>query len=184
MQYRLFFAFSVPPEIARTIAQAQAELKKRLNSIKIAWTSPDTFHVTVHFLGAVDDKQLPDIARMAGLTARRQSAFFYTLNRLDVFPNFFSARVLTLSLTGGDPTSQEIHFQLLRGLDQLGIAVNTRPWIPHITLGRIKSRLTHVRLPDVLVPPATWPVTSIDLMSSDLRSDGPVYTKLNSFSLT
>lgn len=184
MQYRLFFAFPVPPEITKRIASLQTGLKERLNGSKITWTSPETFHVTVHFLGSVDDTKLPAIVRMAALTARRQSAFFYTLNRLDVFPNFFSARVLTLSLMGGDPTSQEIHFQLLRGLQQLRITVNRRPWMPHITLGRIKSRLTNVRLPDVVVPPATWPITSIDLMSSELRPEGAVYTKLESFSLT
>lgn len=184
MKHRLFLAFPVPGEVAGQIADFQKKLKSSFNQSKIVWIDPATFHVTIHFLGNVDDSLLPEIKRIVELTARRQSAFFYKLNRLEVFPNIFSARVLTVSLLGGGAESQEIHFQLLRCLDQLRIAVNRRPWIPHITLGRIKSRLTRMRLPDIAVPDLTWPVTSLDLMSSDLRTDGPMYTRLQSFSLT
>ena len=75
-----------------------------------------------------------------------------------------------------------------RQLQTLGFAREDRPFRPHVTLARIKSRPPEELKTLVLTHEDTdfgeFPVAAIELIQSELRPNGPVYTVLNTVQLS
>lgn len=112
-------------------------------------------HLTLHFLGAVPAARLPELR--AGLHLPRQP-FTLCLDRPARWPN--GAAVLTPSVV--PPALAALHAALGERLERLGLAIETRTFRPHVTLGR---RAGDARSP-VLIDPVRWPVQGHVLVAS------------------
>ena len=58
---RTFIAFNTPEAIRESITAFQSELRN--SGADVRWESSDKFHVTIKFLGNVDESQLPGLTR-------------------------------------------------------------------------------------------------------------------------
>ncbi len=147
----------------------------------VRWCGAHQLHVTLKFLGDVPDHQLPGICDAVSAAARQIEPFAVTLGRLGCFPNERNPRVLWCGID--DP--EQGCARWLAAADplfgRLGLATDSRPLHPHITLGRSRSgegsRLMQRALADVPGPPAaTMPVEQVVLFQSDLSPRGARYT--------
>ncbi len=155
----------------------------RADGRDVTWTAPDKLHVTLRFLGEVEDAHLPAVCEIVQRVSASHSPFSIALTALGAFPSTSRPRVLWCGVS--DPTrgcaawarEAEPHFQ------SLGFAPETRDYHPHVTLGRARSPQGSSTLRRLLeTPPEVEPwesfVEEIVLFSSDMDRRGLVYTPL------
>jgi 2'-5' RNA ligase len=146
--------------------------------------APDTLHVTVKFLGNVEDPSLPAI--IAGLRAASSGVGEFELNvtGLHYLPDHRRPRVLAVSLDEPPPIAT-LFGRVEDACAKLGFRREGRPLHPHITIGRFKHPPPrHVPpLDDANVPATGWTVRSLTLLESHLGPGGPTYSPLTEFPL-
>ncbi len=170
-------------DVAATIHAALVDLKRELSQTGAAvrWVRDDGLHATVKFLGGVPEAALPavrDALRGALGAAVRMTAAVHGLGE---FPTPQRPRVVWVGLEC--PPLADIATAVDAALAPLGFATPTRPFQPHITLGRVKGMRGWARLDAVLRAHCTsdfgaCELTELVAYRSDLRRDGAVYTKL------
>jgi RNA 2',3'-cyclic 3'-phosphodiesterase len=163
---RLFIAAWPPTDVLDAV-----EALDRPERAGVRWTTREQWHVTLRFLGAVDDVDLVETS----------------LRGVGTLPSAASAGPQTTRL------GRSLAVLPVSGLDRLAGAVvdltasfgeppDTRPFFGHITLARAKPG---VKLGGLVGAPisASWPVTELALVASDLHPTGAKYTVVARFPL-
>ncbi len=173
---RVFIAVPVPADVADVLAGLE-----RPTVAGLRWTTPEQWHVTLRFLGEVDD---PDplcraLARVPGLLADAQEAVLGPITAW--FPG---RRVLHLPVRGVEPSAAAVGRVLAEDADvDAAIDDDLRPFVGHLTLARVRGeRPGPGRLAGVPVH-AEWVVDSMMLMGSTLGPGGARYETLASVPL-
>jgi RNA 2',3'-cyclic 3'-phosphodiesterase len=176
---RLFIGIPLPGEYARIIAAVQNRWKKRLAS-KVTWVRPELVHLTLKFLGDVDEGRVPDI--VSAMEAAARESFEARGGLGGVFPDRGAPRVVWVGLERGGEECAGCFRCLDEGLARAGFAPESRPFRPHLTVARIKAAdrgddwLGLLRDLD-----AKWPeftVERIVLWQSVLSASGPQYLRV------
>lgn len=178
---RAFVAVELPGTLKPRIEQVEAQLPRAgLKHVK-----PAQVHITLKFLGDVNEAQVEAISRaLSQVTCR---SFDARVKGVGVFPGMRAPRVVWL---GAEGNFDELHAEVERVLTPLGFGKDDRKFVPHATLARIKflKKEDSLRLGEVLssladVDMGTIRVGSISLKKSTLMPDGPVYETLNELKL-
>ncbi len=106
-------------------------------------TSPRNLHLTVAFIGPIDDQRFGDVAGL--LAATRPSSFTLVLDRLDAF---VSQRVLFRAPSRCPAELLDAQQMLIARLAAAGVPVDQRPFRPHVTLARRCDRAALAALVD------------------------------------
>ncbi|MFG1403191.1 RNA 2',3'-cyclic phosphodiesterase [Xanthobacter sediminis] len=126
---RLFTAIEIPPDVG----QGLSFLRGGLSGAR--WIDPENYHVTLRFIGDVDDATGRDIMEM--LAAVRRPAFDLMLQGLDQFggrkPRSLFAAVKAT------PALVELQAEQERILQRLGLGAEGRNFRPHVTLARLRD---------------------------------------------
>jgi 2'-5' RNA ligase len=125
---RLFIAVGVTPDVADDLMIISSGIPGA------RWQKPDQLHLTLHFLGEVEGAAVRDVKDMLD-ECIRVDAFQAQLAGCGVFPHRGPPRVLWLGLDGAQAMN-EMHRQLARGLDEIGVEFERRRFFPHLTLAR------------------------------------------------
>jgi RNA 2',3'-cyclic 3'-phosphodiesterase len=133
---RLFFAIELGDVLRSALDHAVAPL--RAAEPALAWVRPERLHLTMKFMGDVDDEGLARLARAADAVAARHRPFEMTLGGVGAFPNFRRARVVWMGVAG-DPRLELLHHDLELACGEEGFELEGRPFRPHITLARVRS---------------------------------------------
>ncbi len=193
---RTFLAVEVSNEVRTAIAQVQDDLKQRLaghlpTDIRMAWGQPNSFHLTIRFLGNTDKQLLDPMREAMAIVRRSHPTIQIPLDRLQAFPNLQKPRVLWVGPSEQWRTSEAarqltaLHREIEACCHSLGFAPDDKLFNPHLTLARIKAGEREVgqwlaqsgvcerplSLGEVRIGPLV-------LVKSSLRPTGPVYTKL------
>jgi 2'-5' RNA ligase len=96
-------------------------------------------HVTLEFLGEIDPGRTPTIGEALARAAVGVSAFPLGLRGVGVFPNAGRPRVVWAAVDVGRAELETLHDRVDRELAGLGFAVETRRFVPHVTLFRVRS---------------------------------------------
>ena len=160
---RLFFA-AMPDPAARERLCALADATARAAGGRAS--APDTLHLTIVFVGTVDDA-LAAAVRDAG-DAMRWERYALTL---DTLGSFARAGIAWAAPQRVPEALERQNRDLVAALAARGVATETRPYRPHVTLARRCA--APVSAP--IDPPIAWPVDGVVLMSSRLLSEGPRY---------
>ncbi|MCF8060906.1 MAG: RNA 2',3'-cyclic phosphodiesterase [Deltaproteobacteria bacterium] len=185
MGIRSFLAFSLPAEIRSVVEQAHEALKDASRDVK--WVRPASIHLTVVFLGSVDEEAIPDLSRAARGVCAEFGPFRLAVRGAGFFPNPRRPRVIWLGLEGDVERMGMLRDALQEALAPFGIEPERRPFRPHLTLGRFrKGGFMDDRLAAAMEgwTEATSPDCLLDelvLFKSDLRRGGAVYTALDRF---
>lgn len=176
---RAFVAIDVPDEIKRTVSAVSEQLAVTLPERSVRWVKPNAMHLTLRFLGDTAETLVPALGDALDTAVAGHAAFTLRLGELGTFPNPQRPRVVWLGVVPVPPAPDEALRRLKTSLDEallpLGWEMEQKPFTAHLTLGRVRDggRLTLPARPDV--PPASFRVTAIHLIESDLRPDGPRY---------
>ena len=193
---RVFLAVELSHALQAELALVQQELKHRIEpemkrDVRISWAQPDSIHLTLKFLGDMDEQGVDPLLVAVEQAIGRQTAVNVPLDRLGAFPRPQSPRVLWVGPSenwerGAEAKRiAEIHGAIEQACEDLGFLRETKPFSPHLTLARIKvgERQVGVALAkggvlDRPISLGSLAVESVVLMKSELKPTGSVYTKL------
>jgi 2'-5' RNA ligase len=181
---RAFVAVLLPDAIRRRLAEEIEVLRRHASGV--AWTAEPNLHVTLKFLGHVDEARLPDVAAALGAAAT-VATFDVEVCGLGAFPGATRPRVLWAGAPGS-PAFGRLAEAVDGALVALGFAPEERGFTPHVTLGRVRQPRRDVALTAALEAAAARPfgtlrVDRVVLMRSDLSPRGVRYTELAAVAL-
>ena len=193
---RAFLAVELSQELQAGLATVQQELKHRIEpelkrDMRISWTQPASIHLTLKFLGDMDEQAIDPLLVVVEQAIGSQIAVNVPLERLGAFPRPQSPRVLWVGpLENWDRGAEakriaEIHGAIEQACEGLRFLRETKPFSPHLTLARIRvgerqvgAALAKGGVLDRPLSLGSLAVESVVLMKSELKPTGSVYTKL------
>ena len=179
---RLFFAIELAGTLLDLLDEATDTL--RAEAPELAWVAREKRHLTLKFLGDVDEAQVPKLTAAADGAASRHGRLEMTVREVGAFPNFRRARVVWIGVEQ-DPRLELLHHDLESHCEQEGFEVEGRPFRPHITLARVRAPLPVERMRGLarvarsVRVRAAVPVEHITLFESTLAPTGAHYRRLH-----
>lgn len=182
---RLFVALKTPHDARGKIAVVRDAL--RATRADVHWEPDPKLHCTLKFLGDTDERQVPEIWVAIESVAAPLTAFPVTYRTVGAFPTRRNPRVVWVGMNDPEGILVRLQHDLDHALGSLGIAEDDRPFHPHVTIGRVRGQknlrnlITTAETITFESVPAR--IDEVDLVRSELRPGGSVYTILKSFSL-
>jgi 2'-5' RNA ligase len=180
MAIRAFLAVELPEPAREAAAALARDLARRSEGVR--WARPESYHVTLHFLGDVAPEAIPALARSVGRAVAAVAPFALGLGAPHLFPDARRPRVVALGLEPED-VLRELAEAASRGVAAAGLPVEARPFRAHLTLGRIRERGARVGLPASAPRAPAWDVREVILFRSELRPEGARHTPLERLAL-
>jgi len=180
---RTFIGVDIGKTIRDRAVALQEKLSPSTNGVK--WVEPQNLHVTLLFLGEVDDREIPAVCRAVSEQTAEHLPFEISVEKLGCFPHPRRPRVIWIGVGEGAQELGTLH----DGLEPLLLALGCyrreeRRYRPHVTLGRVRGERPADQLAAVLAQNQDWkggkiPVSEVLVMSSELTPQGPNYTVLS-----
>jgi 2'-5' RNA ligase len=126
---RLFTGIEVPAEVGRSLATLRGGLQGA------RWIDPENFHVTLRFIGDIDDVTAHEVASLLGKVQR--GAFELRVEDLKSFGGR-KPRALIAAL-GPAPELMDLQAEHERLLQRVGLEPDGRKYTPHVTLARLRE---------------------------------------------
>jgi 2'-5' RNA ligase len=151
----------------------------------VKWVEPDNLHVTLLFLGEVEDRDVAALCRAVADVCGRYAPFRASIEAVGCFPNPRRPRVVWVGVGEGAAELVALHDDLEGPLMDLGCyRREERRYTPHVTLGRVRGDRPAAGLAAALARQANWQggvteVREVRVLSSELTPQGPVYTLLS-----
>ena len=156
------------------------DMRKTGADLKIV--KPENMHITLKFLGDIDESLVGDIEGIIRGTVHGLKPFEITLKGMGFFPNEKYIKVVWIGVENGEQI-QRIATGIDVQLSKLGFKRERRGFSPHITVARLKSSRNKDRLLSIVERYKNFRfkeavVDSVKLKKSDLKPSGPVYTDI------
>lgn len=178
---RLFVGVELCEDARRAAELTANALRKRLGDLVTArWVPPEHLHITVRFIGQVDDDRAPALMETLGAPIA-VPPFEVQLDGAGVFPPSGPPRVIWLGLAEGTQSLAAVHAELNQRLAAFGYEPEQRPFSAHLTLARVKEvrqgASTEVRrtVANFTPPPARCAVAHATLFRSHVSPAGSRY---------
>ena len=189
-QIRSFIAIELPDEVKSALAQLQAQLKTGKQP-PVKWVDPYSVHLTLKFLGNIAADKTGEITGAIEKAAQGVSPFQLEVKDLGVFPNFRRVRVVWVGISGEVAQLSQLQKHIESNLSPLGFAPEVRPFTPHLTLARVREQASPVEQQSFgqLIASTRFEgvygfsVDSINLMRSQLTSEGAIHSQISSVKL-
>jgi len=182
---RAFVAIELDDRVRRRLEEAVSPLRR--TGAHVSWVPPDNLHLSLAFLGDIFQDTVQLASSALDEAARGSAPFVFNVSGLGTFGSRRSPRVIW----AGVQESRDLAAlygrmaDLLRALD---LVIDSRPFRPHITLGRVRSGRGRPALLDALAEAGSpgfgeVSVTRVVLMRSTLTPRRAVYSMLHSATL-
>ncbi|MBL8897906.1 MAG: RNA 2',3'-cyclic phosphodiesterase [Planctomycetes bacterium] len=136
--WRLFWGIELPRATREALAAALAPLRRGAPGLR--WTSPESWHITAYFLGDVAPTRVPEIVEAGARAAARAQPLELVLRGLGRFPESGNARVHWIGCDGELEALRAAANELALEMVGLGLPVDEKPLIPHVTIARAPRR--------------------------------------------
>lgn len=180
MSKRIFIALDISEETKEKIARFISELKKEFLHLRVGWEKPEKIHLTLKFLGDIDEEQLSKVKEAVRKTASDAKAFSLRVEKTGCFPSPKKARILWLGLSDETGTLQNLHLALERELEEQGFEKEGRPFQAHLTIARLREPQRSRELVEAHLrkkfEPVSFEVSAIVIYESKLQPAGSVYS--------
>lgn len=189
---RLFVALDIDADIRQRITEFRNQMRPLAPDVR--WVGPETFHVTVQFLG--ETKKLTEI--QGALQTVRRAAIDLSFHNAGFFPSPKAPRVFWVGIEA-DLRLQELVKAIGKAVQPLGFERDAGPFKPHLTLARAGSgrprpvpgersapalRLVQAKLETLgQLEFGTMTAHEFCLYESKLSPTGARYTKLSRYPL-
>lgn len=183
MKHRVFLAINLPDEIKRYLAGIIQKLQKENKKKVIKWVDSNILHMTLSFLGDLDDGQIEEVEELIKEELVNYNQTILELKSIGAFPELDRPRVVFVEAQDESKIIYKLQKSLVDKFNRLGLEIDQRPWKAHITVARVKDRGPIKGVDHDIEPGNKWTVGSVDLMESVLTPQGPVYTILEKFEL-
>ena len=106
---RLFFAIELGDDLLDLLDETTSPL--RAEAPELAWLARDKRHLTLKFLGEVDEAAVPKLTAAADRAAARHPRLEMSVREVGAFPNFRRARVVWIGVEQ-EPRLELLHHDL------------------------------------------------------------------------
>lgn len=183
---RAFIAIPVPDDVKQNARMLRNKLGMARPDIK--WVEYQNYHLTVKFLGEVENNDLSELKRNLRLAADAVPAFNLSAGGIGFFPNQVHPRVIWMGIKGEIEKAEFLGDRVDAYLAATGFEPE-RDHRPHLTLGRIRSDKNLNEMLNILEKYTdknklhSFRVEKFCLMQSILETNGPQYTVLDTYRL-
>jgi RNA 2',3'-cyclic 3'-phosphodiesterase len=172
---RLFVGIALPPEVKLTLSRLAFGLPGA------RWVDPGNYHVTLRFVGEVDEGLASDLdAHLAEIRAKR---FALTLAGI----GSFNARNLFVGVERNQDLAL-LQEKVENAVARSGIEPKSRRFAPHVTLARLKgkpdAKLGQYLAENALFRAAPFDIAQFQLVASYLTKSGSIYEDQADYVLT
>ena len=184
---RVFIALDLPPSTKDSLRLTVQELQSDLQT-GIRWVDPGGIHLTLKFLGEVEEGVVERVINSMGEASGRFPApsIGLSLAGLGVFPNTWEPRVLWAGVTGEMEALLRLQMLVDEAMVGVGFPPERRPFRPHLTLGRVRDQVSQEdrRRIGSIVRSATlatvekWEAREVHLIRSNLTPQGAIYDSI------
>lgn len=188
---RLFVALELPEHLRDELDRRTHALRGKLP--KARWVRPQAMHLTLSFLGETESERLDDLRRELAVACATAVAMELRLHEIGAFPPRGKARVLWAGLAGADgrpsPALAHLRTAVAEAVERAaGVAPETRPFHPHLTLARCAPPWPRDALERFLsdfgaLPDEAFTVAEGVLFESELHPAGACYRVVGSYPL-
>ncbi|MDQ1284026.1 MAG: 2,3-cyclic 3-phosphodiesterase [Patescibacteria group bacterium] len=179
MKRKIFISINIPERDRKRLTKAT----EKWQNLPVKWIKETNLHVTLAFLGFVDENILAEICERVGEVSKNRDNFDIAFEEIGLFPAENEPRMIALV---GEPN--EDLKNLVNDLEKiLGLSgAPKKIFRPHITLGRIRKLKweTLAKKPEISGKyPLNISVESVDIMASDFADGESEYVVIESCSL-
>lgn len=188
---RIFTAFPIQEDARRELYAGYAPVREALDSVR--WVSEENLHITLIFFGEMTPAELDGLlaALEPGYPGEDRGEtnlagpprFKVEYRGIECFPPRGKPKVIYSRLVSGGAECIEVWSRMSGRLGAEGIKGSFKPYVPHITLGRIKARGYYPRPGAYEEISGEFAVSSFGVFESKLTPEGPEYRLVRSFSL-
>ncbi len=177
---RLFIAIKIPGSLRDKVSLLIDKVRKI--KVKAKFVEKENLHITLKFLGEVNENKVDDIRKILTQISLNTKSFNILLKGLGVFPSLNFIRVLWIGCK-----SEEL-IKLINEINEKlsALGFKKEKEFPHLTIARIKERSE--KLIDFInknkeIDIGSFKVNCFYLMKSKLTREGPIYSNVSKFSL-
>jgi len=178
MQRKIFISLNLPEKDKKSLDKAV----ERLNFLPVKWIKAENLHLTLSYLGHIDDGAINEIFKKISQAVENIEAFGIEFNKI-ALDNLTDSKLIWL--TG--EASHELKLLQEKIEQALGIFVAVKKkFFPHVILGRIRQKkwAELPQKPEIEIRyPLILSVENVDIMASDFIDNGQEYTLIESFPL-
>lgn len=184
MPKRLFVALPLPVPAKAELAALVHVCRRHASFVR--WVRPEQLHVTLKFLGDVEEAD--ERAAIGALEALGERASFqFNLAHVGAFPDRRRPRVIWTGIEAGSDDVASLAGEVDRLLARVGFEREARPFSPHVTIGRLKDggnleSLWNAMTANTFVG-MHCTAAEVLLVHSTLTPRGPIYADVASFAL-
>jgi RNA 2',3'-cyclic 3'-phosphodiesterase len=183
---RTFIAIELPPEIKEAMAGVQAELRK--SDADVGWVRPEGVHLTLKFLGDVEEGQVARLGDALAEGLKGETSFILQAKGVGTFPTPKAPRVVWLGVEGEVARLTSLADKVEEICANLEFPKESRPFKAHLTLGRVRSPRGRSQLVKMLenfkdADLGEFKADAVSVMKSELKRTGAVYTEMRRIEL-
>ena len=186
---RCFIAIDIDEKTRRALSDLQQQLQSSADIKKsdAKWVSPENIHLTLKFLGEVEDAKAVEVCNIVKGVADKHKSFELDVESVGYFGGR-SARVLWVGTDDRSNNLRPLQKGIEKALALAGWPRETREFSGHLTLCRIRNSKAGVKLAQTTedykdFKLGVMPADSVSVYQSQLTPKGPIYTVLGNYRL-
>jgi RNA 2',3'-cyclic 3'-phosphodiesterase len=179
---RCFVAVETSPSARAQLGDLLRQLGRTPGPVR--WGKPDQMHLTLAFLGEVPQAFVDSATQRLGPAAARFRRFEARLGGLGAFPDAKRARIVWVGVGQGRDELCALQAGVVAALRTVGFRPESRPFSPHLTIGRVKIPADLGPALQARFESETFTVGRVVLFRSVLQPAGPIYSVLSEFPLS
>jgi len=172
---RAFLAADVGEAARRALGAAAERLAREVRGREVRWARPETYHLTLRFLGEIDAERTAPLARAVAEAVAALAPFELRLREVVAFPSPRRPQVIAATVEPEAPLV-ELARAVEAAVVRAGFPADERAFRPHLTLGRVRDRAHPAVATAGPLEPAPFRVTEVVLYRSELSPEGALHT--------
>jgi 2'-5' RNA ligase len=186
---RAFIAIALPRIVQLKLDEVAHSLKNERTQA-VRWVPGKNIHLTLKFLGEVENKKIEAISQVIQVECLRFNPFELSTGGIGTFPNLRRPRVIWVGVQA-PPVLSELANAIDQGTQLLGFPGEERAFSPHLTLGRVSQNASPLEVQSIaqvlsaarVGELGSFTISQVTLFRSDLQPSGAVYLPLFTSSL-
>jgi len=187
---RVFIAVDIDKQVKTVVTELQEKIRQQAAVEKkdASWVRGEAMHLTLKFLGEIDDRGVVEVCKIAEEASRKHKSFELDIEGAGSFGGR-SARVLWIGTGAGGDSLLKLAEDIEQGLAEAGFPKERRKFAGHLTLCRIKNAKAGMQLGLTAqkyenFKAGTTFIDSVTVYQSQLKPTGPEYIVLGRYKLT
>jgi RNA 2',3'-cyclic 3'-phosphodiesterase len=182
---RAFVAIPLPDQCRELLGSLQRSL--RATEADVRWVAISSIHLTLKFLGEIDPAIVLNLAEAFFEISKSGHELRLRIHGLGSFPNQKNPRVVWCAVSGDPDGLSKLQKEVEKVCAEFGFPAEQRPFSPHLTLGRVRSKRNLQPLLDCIKIGSDleceFVADHFNIYRSTLKPQGAVYTILETIAI-